>query len=250
MSLSRAGDRTGKRYRRCCILLSGGMGTRLGSDIPKQYIEVGGRMVIAYTLEAISAWTSMDSLLIVADGQWQKMLYMLVDRVLPQERMGFLGLVPPGESRQGSVFNALRMAKSYMADDAWVMIHDAVRPEVSEGLIGKCDEVLSAGGCDGVMPYLPVKDTTYLTSEDGEQISANIDRDRLVAGQTPEFFDYWRYLAANESLSEEELLAVHGSTEPAVMAGMKMALVRGEESNFKITTKEDLERFRMIKERK
>ena len=65
----------------------------------------------------------------------------------------------------------------------------------------------------------------------------------IFAGQAPEIFDFKKYLNACKKLSDEELLSIHGSSEPAIMAGMDIVTVPGEEQNFKITTAEDLKRF-------
>lgn len=241
------------KYRKTCILLSGGVGARLGASTPKQYIEVNGKPILEYTLNAIKAWKAMDSLIIVADRQWWEYIKVIVDRVYGDElNVAFLGFAEPGKNRQLSIYNALRAIKAYMSPDGVVMIHDGVRPCLSSELIDRCDSAMnpfnSVQGCnDGVMPYLEVKDTIYVKDADGN-ISGMLDRGSLAAGQTPEFFDYWKYLKANEDLSEEEMMLIHGSTEPAVKAGMKITLVPGEESNFKITTSEDLERFKQIVE--
>jgi 2-C-methyl-D-erythritol 4-phosphate cytidylyltransferase len=237
----------GKTYRRTLILLSGGVGARIGGNTPKQYLAVGGRSILEHTLYRMKCWNEMDSLVIVADTSWQDYAKDVVEKVFADSGVSFLGFALPGENRQLSILNAITLLRDQMAEDAYVLIHDAVRPEVSEELIGKITSAMETG--DGVMPYLPMKDTIYLKSE-GDEIESNLNRDRLVAGQTPEAFDYHKYLKANESLSREEILAVRGSTEPAVSAGMKMVLVPGEESNYKITTKEDFERFRKSKEGK
>jgi 2-C-methyl-D-erythritol 4-phosphate cytidylyltransferase len=252
------------KYRNTCILLSGGVGARLGASTPKQYIEVNDKPILEYTLNAVKAWKTMDSLIIVADRQWWEYIDDMVRGVLSEEirelgiqsrsceNFGFLGFAEPGKNRQLSIYNALRAIKDYMGKDAVVMIHDGVRPCLSSGLIDRCDSVLNTRNnvqvCnDGVMPYLEVKDTVYIKDADGN-ISGMLDRGSLAAGQTPEFFNYWKYLKANEDLSEDEMLLINGSTEPAVKAGMKIALVPGEESNFKITTPEDLERFKRMAE--
>lgn len=252
-------DHTSLKYRKTCILLSGGVGARLGASTPKQYIEVNGKSILEYTLNAVKAWKTMDSLIIVADKQWWVYIEDMVRRVFLDkiketdayiqlsENFEFLGFAEPGKNRQLSIYNALLAIKDYMGKDAVVMIHDGVRPCLSAELIDRCDDAMNhrnmVQGCsDGVMPYLEVKDTVYVKDADGN-ISGMLDRGSLAAGQTPEFFDYGKYLKANEDLSEEEMLLIHGSTEPAVKAGMKIALVPGDEGNFKITTPEDLERF-------
>lgn len=216
-----------------------------GLRTPKQYMAVAGRPVIEHTLLRIREWRDMDSMIVVAEERWRDYLESLINEVLFGRGINFFGFSFPGDNRQLSIVNALHDIKGHMSGDAVVMIHDAVRPRVSEELLSRCDAAIGKG--DGVMPYLRVKDTVYI-SEDGKYVSENISRDRLYAGQTPEIYDFWKYLAANESLSHEELLSINGSSEPAVKHGMRITLVQGDEANFKITTKEDMEYFRRIKE--
>ena len=101
-------------------------------------------------------------------------------------------------------------------------------------------------GYDGVIPVLPMKDTVYM-SKDGECIDSLLKRDEIFAGQSPETFLFGKYFEANKALVDSgEIADIKGSTEPAVMAGMRMHLIAGDERNFKITTRADLERFEEI----
>lgn len=94
-------------------------------------------------------------------------------------------------------------------------------------------------------PVLPMKDTVYC-SEDGRSITSLLDRSTVFAGQAPEVFLLGRYLQASRRLLPDAILRINGSTEPAIMGGMDIAMIPGDEGNFKITTREDLERFRRI----
>ena len=103
-------------------------------------------------------------------------------------------------------------------------------------------------GCknsDGAMPALPVKDTMYI--QQNGKVKALIDRNSLIAGQAPEAFKYAKYVLANEILLPDKILDIKGSTEPAFMAGMNITVAEGDERNYKITTKEDLDRYIKIK---
>ena len=124
----------------------------------------------------------------------------------------------------------------------YVIIHDAARPLVSAETITACLE-----GCrehDGVMPALPVKDTVYYGA--GGKIESLLDRSRVIAGQAPEAFRFEKYYGANLKLLPDRILQINGSTEPAILAGMEVQYIPGDERNFKITTQTDLERFREI----
>ena len=133
--------------------------------------------------------------------------------------------------------------RKYADDFDTVLIHDAARPLLSARIITQCLEAVQ--GHDGVVPVLPMKDTVY-QSVDGRRISALVSRSEIYAGQAPEAFKIGAYYEANRSLLPDKILTINGSTEPAVMAGLDMVMIAGDEGNFKITTAEDLERFREI----
>ena len=92
---------------------------------------------------------------------------------------------------------------------------------------------------------MPMKDTVYF-SEDGKRISELVERKKVYAGQAPESFLFGKYLAANDRLMPDDIYRINGSTEPAIMAEMNIAMIPGDETNFKITTKQDLKRFEQV----
>lgn len=149
----------------------------------------------------------------------------------------------PGENRQLSILHGLEDIRGYASDWDYVFIHDAARPLLSEQQITDCME--GAAGHDGVLPVLPMKDTVY-SSADGKKITALLKRSEIYAGQAPEVFRLGPYYEANCRLLPEKIKQINGSTEPAIMAGMDIVMIPGDEGNFKITTKEDLERFRTM----
>lgn len=216
------------------IILSGGTGTRLGSDIPKQYIEVKGRPIIAYCLDTFCNNRMIDRIQIVADEIWH-------DVISDCEKSSKLfGFSRPGKTRQLSIYNALSDIENRVSSDDIVIIHDAARPFVSDEMIDNC--LTAAAAHDGVLPVLPMKDTVYF-SDDGKRVSALVERKKVFAGQAPEAFKFGKYLSANRALLPDKILDINGSAEPAIIAGMDIVMVDGDENNFKITTKADLDRF-------
>lgn len=220
------------------LILSGGTGTRLGAELPKQYIEVNGRPVISYCLETVLLHPEIDGVQIVADSAWQQFLLQEVEKLKGKEK--FRGFSAPGATRQLSILSGLADVLSYASAEDVVMIHDAARPCLSEALVSEC--LVKLPGHDGVLPVLPMKDTVYL-SEDGKKVSSLLNRSQVFAGQAPEFFVLGRYYEANQCLLPDKIYSINGSTEPAILAGLDIVMVPGEEGNFKITTKADLERF-------
>ena len=226
------------------LILSGGTGTRLGADIPKQYIEVGGKPIICYCAERLLRHDKIDAVQIVADQSWHDEIRNWISEEDINKK--FKGFSLPGENRQLSIFHGLEDIRKYAPDEDFVLIHDAARPLLSEGMISECIDTVQ--GHDGALPVLPMKDTVYL-SMDGKKVDNLLDRNRIYAGQAPEIFRIGKYYEANKQLLPTEILKINGSTEPAVMAEMDIVMIPGDERNFKITTKADLERFREIVEK-
>lgn len=221
------------------LILSGGTGTRLGTDIPKQYLKVNDKPILSYCLELFSAHKGIDGIQIVAEPSWQARILKWLEPMDKEKK--FRGFSHPGENRQLSILNGLEDMRGYACDADYVMIHDGVRPLLTAEMVSTCLQAVK--GHDGVLPVIPMKDTVY-QSKDGKTITSLLDRSSIFAGQAPEVFLLGKYYEANRRLLPEKILEIKGSTEPAVMAGMDIALIPGDENNFKITTKEDLERFR------
>lgn len=224
------------------LVLSGGTGLRMGSDIPKQYVKVGEKPIIAYSMERLYLHDRIDAVQIVAELAWQKQIeewsegWIEVDEF----RKKFRGFSSPGATRQLSILNGLEDLKEYADDSDCIFIHDAARPLLSEKQITDCLDGIM--GHDGVLPVLPMKDTVY-SSKDGKTVSELLNRSEIYAGQAPEVFRLGKYYRANKRLLPEKILQINGSTEPAIMAGLDIAMIPGDEGNFKITTRADLERF-------
>ncbi len=255
------------------LLLSGGTGSRLGADIPKQYIRTSGRMMITRSICALFKCVQIKSVRIVADTAWHDQIrkdwqefcreYTVcegadtpapeheceqINCALKAKRPGnakefITGFSVPGSTRQLSILNGLEdIAKEYDKDTV-VLIHDAARPFVSASMLENC--IKACDTHDGAMPVLPMKDTVYY-SEDGASVTKLLEREKIFAGQAPEAFILGKYLDANRALLPDRILTIKGSTEPAVMAGMDIAMIPGEESNFKVTTPADLKRYEEI----
>lgn len=221
------------------VILAGGTGRRLGAEIPKQYIEVAGKPVIIYSMEAFAETEAIAGIQVVAEPQWRPFLQQALSAKVAEKVLGYS---EPGENRQLSIWNALQDLQSRCQENDVVIIHDAARPLVSVKLIEDCLDACTEH--DGAMAALPVKDTAYYC-RDGK-IESLLDRSRLTAGQAPEAFRFGKYYRANEMLLPEKILTINGSTEPAILAGMDILCVPGEERNFKITTTADLERFQQM----
>lgn len=225
------------------LILAGGTGTRVGADIPKQYIKVKDKMIIEYCLHTFFKHEDIDGVQIVADPYWQDRINCAVTDIISELKASndkWKGFSKPGENRQLSILNGLRDIKKYAGDDAGIFIHDAARPLLGANLIDRC--IAAFDGYDGVMPVLPMKDTVYVC-EEGKAVSALLDRNTIFAGQAPELYRLGVYYEACMKLMPDKIKEVNGTTEAAILAGLKVATISGDENNYKITTKEDLDNF-------
>ena len=112
------------------IILSGGTGSRMGSDIPKQYIEAGGKPIIAYCISVLESSADIDRIVVVAAEEYRDLI-----RSLFSDKDKFFGFANPGENRQLSILSGMNLLKSVIKNDDNVIIHDAARPLITNKLI-------------------------------------------------------------------------------------------------------------------
>ena len=206
------------------VILAGGAGTRMGGCVPKQFINVNGKPLLQYSLEAVRDCECAGEVWIVAGEPWRGAVERMIKEAGISSR--FRGFCDPGPERQVSVMNALtELMKEETAENSYVMVHDGARPLVSGELIRRCFE--AAAGRDGAVPVLPVRDTVY-RMEDG-RLSGLLKRDQLVGGQAPEVFRLKPYYDANLALMPDQIMRIRGSAEPAVLAGMDIVVIPADE---------------------
>ncbi|MBQ6589049.1 MAG: 2-C-methyl-D-erythritol 4-phosphate cytidylyltransferase [Butyrivibrio sp.] len=224
------------------IILAGGTGSRLGGDMPKQFLELSGQMMILHSMRAFAESEYVGNIQIVADKAYREKIEdaMFEDTDSPIGEK-FLGFSDPGENRQLSIYNAMKDIGDMLGKETidGIIIHDAARPFVTKETVDEC--LLALDQHDGAMPVIPMNDTVYF-SRSGQKVDELLNRNHIYAGQAPEAFWYDKYLKANEDLLPDKILMIKGSTEVAIMAGMDVAMIPGDQRNFKITTKEDMER--------
>ena len=211
----------------------------MGMDgFPKQYLEVGGKPVLLYTLDVFEKSDCIDQIVIVAAESWQEQITRWVaDYGITKCQCFAL----PGDSRQESILNGLNACMEHSSsEEDRVIIHDGVRPCVSGKLIADCLAALDEH--DGCMPVIPVNDTVY-QSTDGKKISNLLERSTLFAGQAPEAFFLHPYTKINRQATKAELASCRGTSVIAYQNGMDVCLIPGDDHNFKITTPIDLKRF-------
>lgn len=223
------------------IILSGGSGTRIGAEIPKQYLTVNKTPIISYCLRTFINHEKIDGLVVVCSQNWTGFVESISRNFTTAKP---IYLANAGKTRQDSIYSGLLKVEEKFHDKAEiVIIHDAARPLVSADLITDCIDKCSE--YDAVMPVIPAKDTIY-SSVDGKSIDSLLDRKELWCGQAPEAFRFNHYIDIHKEATPEQINSINGSTEMAFRFGLNCTMIKGDPLNFKITTPEDLISFTNI----
>jgi 2-C-methyl-D-erythritol 4-phosphate cytidylyltransferase/2-C-methyl-D-erythritol 2,4-cyclodiphosphate synthase len=209
------------------LVVAAGRGTRFGAALPKQYLSLGGEMLLRRTLRAFASHPRISAVRTVIHPD---------DRPLYDQAVDGLDLLPPvsgGAQRQDSVRVGLESLVERPPE--LVAIHDAARPFVGADLIGRVID--GVGDIAGAIPALPVSDTVK-RAWDGSIIET-VDRSGLWRAQTPQVFRFDQILSAHRAA---EGLELSDDAAVAERAGLTVRLVQGSEENFKVTTNADMTR--------
>jgi 2-C-methyl-D-erythritol 4-phosphate cytidylyltransferase/2-C-methyl-D-erythritol 2,4-cyclodiphosphate synthase len=221
--------------RIAALIVAAGRGTRAGTDVPKQYVSIGGLSVLARAMAVFSGYGAIGRLQAVIHPD-DLDLYL---SSLPDEACGLAPPVSGGASRQASVRAGLAALADWAPD--LVLIHDAARPFVTSAVI---DRVIGAlGSFPGAIPGLAVADTLKRANSSGI-IAETIARDNLWRAQTPQAFRYADIVDAHEKAAAAGRDDFTDDAAIAEWAGLKVALVEGAPDNVKITTAADVEEAR------
>jgi 2-C-methyl-D-erythritol 4-phosphate cytidylyltransferase len=211
------------------ILLAAGRGERLATDTPKGFVEVGGRPLLSYSLEAVRACPQIEMIVVAVPDGYQDRAFEIVG---PRGVDVVLG----GPSRQSSVDNSLGIVLTDLSPlPESVVVHDVARPLATPALF---ERVLSAlKDADGAVPAIPVVDTIKRVYEG--TVTETLRRDSLVAVQTPQAFRTEALERAHAAARRE---GVEATDDAALLEriGARVVVVEGDPRNLKITTPEDL----------
>lgn len=212
------------------IIVAAGSGKRMGSSIPKQFLELDGRPVLSYTIETFDTSADIDEIIIVTNPD--NTGYVKSEIAAPFKKVK--AVIAGGSERQYSVYNGLS-AVSQGCDT--VLIHDGVRPFVTHESIRRITEKTREYGC--CVLGMPVKDTIKLCSAEGI-VQTTPDRSLLWQAQTPQAFKYDIILDAHKQAAADGFLGTDDSMLTERM-GYKTYMVEGSYENIKLTTPEDMD---------
>ena len=223
------------------LIIAGGVGARMGQDIPKQFINVHDKPVIVYTMEAFHRHPDIDSIEVVCLDGWHDVLKAYA------KQFGIAKLeniVSGGKNGQDSIRNGLMdIYERYNSDDDIVLIHDAIRPmllqEIITDNIRVCREY---GNAITVVPCTAAMLKTYDSLSTEEQVA----RDNLKITQTPQSFFVKDIVEAHKEALSKGITNSVASCTMYIELGRKLYMSKGSEKNLKLTTTEDIEIFKAL----
>lgn len=222
------------------LLTAAGQGTRMGQDIPKQFLHIGDKPIIIYTMERFQRSPLIDAIVVVTLPNW----IAFVDSYARQFGITkLMAVVPGGETGQESIANGLQAIKGACPEDTVVVIHDGNRPMVDNDIISDAFSVYHKYG--SAVAAIPCTEAVF-RSDTAVSSDISIPREKLYRTQTPHVYSLsdavWAY---------EKAAAEHVSNSTAIctlmnLFGRTIYFSQGSEKNIKLTTMDDIEIFKAL----
>lgn len=220
------------------IIIAGGVGSRLGAKVPKQFVEVLGKPVIAYTMEHFQNHPDIDAIELVCVNGFQEHLKSIADKYGITK---VLKIVKGGSEYERSIMNGVAGLEGIAKPDDLVIIHWAASPFLSEEIITDNIRVCKEKGNAITASY------SYLLygTNDGDCAKKSINRDTFMTLAAPQSFKYSVITDIYRQVEEKHMFDYVEAHTPAFMAeqGIPIYFSKGSHTNIKITTKEDVDLF-------
>lgn len=222
------------------LIIAGGSGARMQQDIPKQFLTINDRPVIVYTLEAFQKHPEIDAIAVVCIEGWEQVLWAYAKQFNITKLMY---VVPGGKNGQDSIRNGLfELEKHYDLEDL-VLIHDAIRPMVSDEIISDCIAKTKEFGC--AIATIPCAEAMMQTT-DGIVSCGSYPRDKLKRTQTPQGFPIGKLCKIHRAALERGITNSVASCTLMIEMGEQVYFSAGSEKNIKLTTIDDLDIFKAL----
>ncbi len=222
------------------IIIAGGVGSRMGHDIPKQFILVEGKPVLLYTLENFQNHPMIDAIEVVCIDGWQQDLQKYIeDYNIDKVRWVITG----GATAQESIRNGVENLKDVLKKDDTVIVHDGIRPLVDIDVLTDVIETCKKYG-NGVTS-LPYNEQIFVV-DDEYSTTSYIPRETLRRVSTPQAYRFDKLCWAYDKAFREEI-GIYGSSYTNTMMvelGERLYFAKGSDKNIKLTTPDDLEIFK------
>lgn len=223
------------------LLTAAGSGTRMGQDIPKQFIHVENKPIIIHTMEAFQNHPGIDAIIVVTIPSWMD----VVKAYAKQFNITKLRwVVAGGETGQESIYNGLKALESEISPDDIVMIHDGNRCLVSSEIIS--DSLATFNKHGSAVAAIPCVEAVFRSNDDGTSSTVSIPREQLFRTQTPHTYSLGKLLWAHDEAEKKGIRNTAASCTLMQMLGEVVYFSKGSEENLKITTVDDMMIFKAL----
>lgn len=219
------------------VIIAGGSGNRMGQDIPKQFMHVDGCPIIIHTMQCFQRHPDINAIAVVCLKGWDTVLQAYANQFNVTK---LKWIFPGGDTGMESIHNGIYgLKEAGCNDDDLVLIHDSVRPLLSQDIISSNIAICKAYGY--AITGIQCREA-ILESNDGFASTTSIPRDTLIRTQTPQTFRLGNIIDVHEEAKQKGIMnSVASCTLIAEVGGREMHIVPGSEKNIKVTTIEDLE---------
>lgn len=225
------------------LLTAAGKGSRMHTEIPKQFLHINNRPIVLYTMEAFQKHAQIDAIIVVTLDTWKDMIWAYAR----QYRIDKLKwVVTGGETGQESINRGLQVLKEECRNDDAVMIHDGNRPLISDEIIS--DSIATYKRYGSAVAAMPCIEAIYRSS-DGEKSEIALDRQEMFRTQTPHTYSLGKLLWAHKKAAEQEISNTTATCTLMSLLGETIYFSKGSEKNLKLTTKEDVDIFEALLEK-
>jgi len=214
------------------VIVAGGNSVRFGGDLPKQFKEICGRPMLAWTVEKFQKADSIDNIIIVAPED--SLVYVSENIIDPYDFDKVTKIVAGGKTRQESVYNGLQ---ALPISTEFVAIHDGARPLVKTEDINRVIDVAERD--NSAILAIPVADTLKRVVD--SYIITTINREQLFCAQTPQVFQYDLIIEAHKDLAKNADNSLTDDAQLIESRGFKVKIVEPTGLNLKITNQQDME---------
>ena len=228
-----------KDNKNIAIIFAGGKGDRMGADIPKQFLKIYGKEIIIHTLEKFQYNDSIDLIYVGCIKEYISELERLVKKYnITKIPVG--GIIPGGKSGQDTIYCVLKKAQEENFGDSICLIHDGVRPLITDKVINdNIDSVKKYGSAVTATKAFE----TPIVSNDGTNVDRVLSRNTIYTAQAPQSFYLKDILNAHEIIRNSEMgyfnPRIVDSCSLMIECGNKVHLIEGNRGNIKVTTVED-----------
>ena len=223
------------------LLTAAGVGSRMGQDIPKQFMHVDNKPLIIHTMTAFQNHPGIDAIIVVTLPEWKAVLQAYAKQFnITKLRW----IADGGETGQDSIRNGLNLLKNELKNDDVVMIHDGNRCLVSADIISDSLATYNTYGC--AVAAIPCVEAVFRSEDDGKSSSISIPREQLFRTQTPHTYSLGKLLWAHEKAVQMGITNTAATCVLMQKLGEKIYFSKGSEMNLKITTVDDMEIFEAL----